>query len=200
VRYRHKGRPTKLTLGPYPRLSLGAARETAKEALRHVSEGQDPTADKVTLARLKRLPKPAPDHTFENVLARFIKAQERKGRRSVDEMKRILEKDALPRWKGRSIASITPADVLEAVEAIVERGSPVAASRFRAWASKLFSSAVRSQLRGDNPVKVVENPVSPQSLRRDRRLEDHELVLIWRASERLGFPFGPMIQLLGSAS
>ena len=59
VRYRNAGRPSKLTLGPYPRLPLAEAREAARETLRIVSEGQDPTADKITLARLKRQPKPA---------------------------------------------------------------------------------------------------------------------------------------------
>jgi integrase len=196
ARYRHNGKPAKLTLGPYPRLGLGEAREAAREALRIVSEGRDPTADKVTLARLRRQPKPAPDHNFEKVLLRFIAAQERKGRRSAAETKRILVKDALPRWKERSIAGITAGDVVEAVDAIVERGSPVAASRFRAWLSKLFSFAVRSQLRPDNPAKAVENPVDPKSIRRDRRLDDAELVLVWRAAERLGYPFGPAVQLL----
>jgi integrase len=196
ARYRHNGKPVKLTLGPYPRLGLGEAREAARETLRIVSEGQDPTADKVTLARLRRQPKPASDHTFEKVLSRFIAAQQRKGRRSAGETKRILEKDALPRWKGRSIASITASDVVEAVDAIVDRVSPVAASRFRAWLSKLFSFAVRSQLRPDNPAKAVENPVDPKSIQRDRRLDDDELALVWRASERLGYPFGPAVQLL----
>ena len=196
VRYRSNGKPAKLTLGPYPRTGLGEAREAAKEALRVVSEGQDPTADKVTLARIKRLPKPAPDHAFEKVLARFIAAQKRKGRRSAEETRRILEKDALPRWRGCPIGSITSADVVEAVEAIVERGSPVAASRFRAWLSKLFSFAVRSQLRSDNPAKAVENPVDPKSIQRDRRLDDRELGLVWRAAEALGYPFGPAVQIL----
>ena len=156
---------------PLPSPGLGEAREAASEALRIVSEGQDPTADKITLARLKRQPKPAPDHTFEKVLARFIAAQERKGRRSADETRRILEKDALPRWSGRPIASITAADVVEAVEAIVERGSPVAASRFRAWCSKLFSFAVARSC-GPTIPESGRGPVMPEVIQRDRRLDD----------------------------
>ena len=150
----------------------------------------------MTLARLKREPKPAADHSFEKVLERFIASQERKGRRSSGEMRRILEKDALPYWSGRPIESITPADVVERVEAIVDRGRPVAASRFRAWCSKLFSYAVKSQLRPDNPAKGVEDPVEPSTLRRDRKLEDDELVLVWQAAEKLGYPFGPLFQIL----
>src|SRR5215207_875840 len=111
-------------------------------------------------------------------------------------MRRILEKDALPYWRGRPIESITSADVVERVEAIVDRGKPVAASRFRAWCSKLFSYAVQSQLRADNPAKGLEDPTTPRSLRRDRRLDDEELVHVWGAAQELGYPFGPLVQLL----
>jgi integrase len=196
VRYRHDGKPTKLTLGPYPRLPLGEARDAAREALGIVSEGQDPTSDKMTLAKLKRLPKPAPDHCFEKVLERFVASQDRKGRRSVDETKRILERDALPRWKGRPVADITAADVVEAIETIVQRGSPVMASRFRAACSKFFSYGVGSQLRADNPVRGIEDPISQKSIQRDRKLADRELVLVWRGAEALCYPFGPAVQLL----
>jgi integrase len=86
--------------------------------------------------------------------------------------------------------------VVEAIEAIVERGSPVAASRFRAWCSKLLAYAVATHLRPDNPVIGTENPVSVRDIQRDRRLTDHELVLVWRCAEELGPPFGPAVRLL----
>ena len=98
----------------------------------------------MTLAKLRGTPIKV-TNTFEAVLERFIASQKRKGRRSADETRRILEKDALPYWRGRAIEIITPADIVERVEAIVDRGKPVAASRFRAWCSKLFSYAVQSQ-------------------------------------------------------
>lgn len=139
----------------------------------------------------------APDsHRFEQVLERFIATQERRGRRSTGEMRRILERDALPRWRGRPISEITGADVAEAIESIVARGSPVVASRFRAWCSKLFSYAVANHLRPDNPAKSTENPVSARDIQRDRKLTDHELSLVWRCAEQLGSPFGPALQLL----
>lgn len=46
VRYRADGKPRKFTLGPYPRLGLGNARERARTALRAVSEGRDPASEK----------------------------------------------------------------------------------------------------------------------------------------------------------
>lgn len=177
-------------------MGLADARKAASEALRLVSEGGDPAGDRITVTKLRGMERPPTSHHFEKVLDRFIAAQERKGRRSVREMKRILERDALPRWGDRPIAAITGADVVEAVEAIVARGSLVAASRFRAWCSKLFAYAVASHLRPDNPARGTENPISARDIQRDRRLSDYELSLVWRCAEQLGHPFGPAVQLL----
>src|SRR3954447_12240305 len=52
VRYRHRGATRKFTLGPYPALRLVAAREKATQALRAVSEGNDPAADKRVVSEL----------------------------------------------------------------------------------------------------------------------------------------------------
>src|SRR5687768_9980043 len=51
VRYRHAGRPRKLTLGRYPALPLKEARRRAGEALRSVAEGRDPQSEKVQARR-----------------------------------------------------------------------------------------------------------------------------------------------------
>ena len=195
VRYRHEGKPAKLTLGPWPRLGLAEARQAARETLGIVSVGADPTADRVTLARLKRQPAPDGAHEFGTVLDRFLKSQRTKGRRSTDKVKTLLDKDATAYWRHRQIASITPSDVVERIEAIVGRGAPVSASRFRAWVSKLFNYTVKAQLRPDNPAASTENPVDAKARQRKRTLDDRELVLVWKA-RRLGYPFGPAVQLL----
>ena len=46
VRYRYGGKPRKLTVGSYPALELGEAREAARQALQRVQKGGDPAADK----------------------------------------------------------------------------------------------------------------------------------------------------------
>src|SRR5262245_48774996 len=42
VRYRYDGRPAKLTLGPWPTLTLAAARKGAADALHDLANGIDP--------------------------------------------------------------------------------------------------------------------------------------------------------------
>ena len=127
---------------------------------------------------------------------RFIESQRAKGRRTVADIEAIIDRDATPHWKDRQIASITAADVHERIEAIVGRDAPVAAARFRAWISKLFSYAVKAQLRPDNPAKQTESPVDAKARQRKRRLDDRELALVWKAADSLGYPFGSAVQLL----
>ena len=43
VRCRRNGRPAKITVGPYPRIGLVEARESAARILRNVAEGREPT-------------------------------------------------------------------------------------------------------------------------------------------------------------
>ncbi|MEQ8935743.1 MAG: Arm DNA-binding domain-containing protein, partial [Amphiplicatus sp.] len=48
LRYRHDGRPRKLTFGPFPALSLADAREMTRDALSAVAKGRDPGAEKIS--------------------------------------------------------------------------------------------------------------------------------------------------------
>ena len=44
--YRHGAQKRRLTLGPYPDLSLASARDKAKDHLREVAHGRDPAGEK----------------------------------------------------------------------------------------------------------------------------------------------------------
>ena len=46
VTYRHAGRFRRLTIGPYPRLTLAEARTEAKNALHAAAHGRDPATEK----------------------------------------------------------------------------------------------------------------------------------------------------------
>ena len=93
--YRVGKRKRRLTLGAYPKVTLGAARDLAREAFRGVGEGLDPGAAKLAGRR-------APD-TVDNVVDEFIRRHLEAQKRSpsyIKETRRILEKHVLPRWRG----------------------------------------------------------------------------------------------------
>src|SRR5262249_15005840 len=107
VRYRHHGQPRKFTLGAFPAIDLKAARELGAKALRAVAEGRDPGQEKAQ-ARASH-----PD-SIESVVEQFIERYCRRVNRpkTAYETERLLRRHVLPRWRGRSIDSITRRDVL----------------------------------------------------------------------------------------
>ena len=73
VRYRHAGKPRKLTLGPFPLLSLGDARDAARTALQAVAKGADPAATKRNVAQEDAEGR----NLFSTVAAEFIERHAR---------------------------------------------------------------------------------------------------------------------------
>lgn len=194
VRYRSAGTPRKLTLGSYPTLDLATARARARETLQRVSLGQDPAKER---KQAKVAPVPDLGHTqvsrvVEQFLDRHARAKTKP--RTAEETERLFRLHVLPAWGSRKVEDITRADVVELLDGIVDRGSPVAANRTFAAARKLFNWCVERSLIPVSPCTGVRLPTLEKS--RDRVLSDYELRLVWRAAEEVGWPFGPLVQLL----
>ena len=58
----------------------------------------------------------------------------------------------------------------------------------------MFSWAVSRDIIAASPCANIQPPTRENS--RDRVLSDDELRLVWRGAEAIGWPFGPMVQLL----
>src|SRR4051812_29553224 len=85
VRYRVAGRLRRLTLGPYPDLSLADARRQARLVLGDVARGSDPAEEKQIQRDGLR---------FSDLAKAFLEMAEKRHRRW-DEEKRIIDKDLL---------------------------------------------------------------------------------------------------------
>ncbi|WP_419828924.1 tyrosine-type recombinase/integrase [Methylobacterium sp.] len=190
VRYRHGGRTRKLTLGAYPALDLVKARTEGRAALQSVSLGQDPIAE-----RKVAVPLPTRDligSVIDSFIERHVKPRNRP--RTAEETIRILRTKVLPVWDGRKIQDIGRRDVIELLDRIVDAGTPVAANRTLAALSKLFNWAADRGVIDANPCVRIKAPAAETS--RDRVLSDDELRLLWRACAKIGWPFGPFVQIL----
>src|SRR5215212_3695987 len=109
VRYRVQGRPKKFTLGPYPRLSLGDAREQARSALRLASEGRDPSALRLSAQREDEA---VIKMRFGAVVAEFIERYAKTRNRTWSETERLLTKADLAPWQDRDVRSIGRREIL----------------------------------------------------------------------------------------
>lgn len=178
VRYRFAGATAKLTLGRWPAMGLAEARAAGAEALEKVERGVDPAAEKKVAKAA-----PAPDrNTFEAVVADFMKRHASRNRRA-DDVAAMFRREVAQRWNGRAIQSITKRDILEVLDGIVDRGSPITANRLRASLNVLFNWAKGRDIIKENPLDGVRPPAPENS--RDRVLTDREIVLLWGATDAM---------------
>jgi integrase len=189
VRYRHRGINRKLTLGPYPAINLKHARELASKALRAVAEGRDPGHEKIQ-ARTDKA------DSIESVVDKFIERHYRRTNRpkTARRAEQLLRLHVLPRWRGRMVDDITRRDVRDVLDRVVDGGAPIQANRVLAVVRKLFNWCVAHDILTVSPCAGVEKPTAERS--RDRVLDDDELRLVWQAANKIGYPHGPLVQLL----
>jgi integrase len=188
VRYRFGGRSRKYTIGPYPAVDLAAARKLGAAALRTVAEGRDPFEAKRQLIA-------SHGDSVAAVVAQFVERHcKRKYRpRPLREAQRYLNNYIVARWGSRPINQITRRDVRDMLESIVE-DSPVAANRLHGITRKFFGWAVEHDILPASPVNGLR-PLAVEHAR-ERILDDRELAAVWRGAEKMGGPFGCVVQLL----
>ena len=78
--------------------------------------------------------------------------------------------------------------MLDSIEA------PIEANRVYSIVRKFFTWAVENDLVVNSPVFGLRAP-NPETSR-DRTLTDGELKAVWRAADKIGYPFGTIVQLL----
>jgi integrase len=214
-RYRHYGKPRKLTLGPYPlipladkkdekgRILVKGARTLAGQAREAVEGGKDPAADK------KAETEDGPDRDLVPVamrafVERYAKPKNRDwtgtanllGLRFDEEKKELIAFPGGPalKWATRRVQEITKHDVLDLLDADVDRGAPLAANRRLAHLRRFFNWLIERDVIAASPCAGVKAP-TPENVR-DRVLTDDEIRWFWKACEREAFPFGHLGQLL----
>jgi integrase len=161
----------RVTLGSYPALALGKAREQADAMRAKVAAGDDPAADR----REQR----TGGRAFGNLAERYLRehADRHKKDSSASADKRNLRLHVLPKWKHRDYLTIKRGDVIALVEGIITTGKQTLANRVQSLVSKIFSFAVDSGLRDDNPcARMARRGVERV---RTRVLADDDLRLFW---------------------
>jgi integrase len=199
LRYRHAGRPRKLTIGP-AEMGLGEARKQAAGARAAIAAGKDPQAEKaaakVAAKEADREAVVAKRGSVELVVAEFIEKHVRRSNKlsTAQEYMRLLNKEVVGPWGDRRLSDISRRDINILLDDIVDRGAPIAANRVLAILRKFCRWAVSREIIPTSPcdgvlARSLETP-------RDRVLDDRELRLIWMAAGTLGWPFAPIIKLL----
>jgi integrase len=184
----HKN-PSRFTLGDFREMTLTEARDAAVKFKATLREGTDPLVQR----RERRDAAAAARHdTVDALIFEFGKHCELINRTGA-EQSRMLHNDVLPKWKGRSIKSITRRDVRTLVEA-KKKTAPVRANRLLTLIKRFFAWAVEQDILDRNPASGLKQVTQETS--RDKVLEDHELFAVWNAALEAGALFGSITRLL----
>jgi integrase len=191
-----KGQPTRRAIGVYPATKLEAARAKAAEWRNMIKAGIDPVAAEEE-ARHEALRRQA--NTFTAVADDFIAHCLRQGQRKAAEVEKDLRREFMSCWGDRPITSIQSADVRAVIDAKVEEGHQAQAHNLLGTVRRLFSWALGKDAYGleKSPCDRIKprDAIGPRSIRA-RVLSDQELRAFWRATARLGDPYGPLFRLL----
>ncbi len=195
LRFRIDGVQRAMTVGFYSLLSLKEARTLAKDALARAARGEDPTAPK-RQARAKRRAGGTNEFVFTKVVARYgeVWCNRNMKPRSAEEAIRCLtvEWGRNAGFARRDVREITSEDIVVHLDRIVARGhhDANALSALRGlykWlvGRKMVSVTPTADLRHNSKAKP-----------RGRFLSDEEIVKVWKAADRIGFPYGHVVKLL----
>ena len=213
-RYRTaQGQQRRLKVGRWPGMSPEQARDTAAEAYRRITKGEDPQAEKAAAREAERTGQLTDG--FVDQATRFVETYSRRKNKSWDVQARLIglkltnraarsdrtikcEFEIVPgspcdRWRKRTVSSITKREIVEAVEAATERG-PVLANRVHATLTRFFAWAVEQDLVKASPAIGTKAP-NPETSR-DRVLSTEELSVVWWAAAELRPPFDAFVRLL----
>jgi integrase len=189
VMYRLDGKLKRETIGGYPAYSLLQARERAKASLEMAGRGMDPVE-----ARKAEKQKVAAIKSVREAAETFIKRHAKEKNRSWKEVERVFNVYIVPKMGDRPLPSITPADIHEVLDALMDAGHPYMANRVFAHVRKFFNWCAERHWINEPPTEHISRPADEHA--RDRILDNGEIRLLWQVCDELGWPFGPFIQLL----
>ena len=149
LKYRFAGREKVLALGVYPDVTLAAARIKRTDARKLLTDNKDPGLAKKEQAREERI---RTGNTFESIAREWHEKQSHKWTEAhAARVLGSLETNIFPSLGGRPIAEITPAELLDVMRVIENRGALEIAARVLQRCSAVFRYAIVSQRTRSNP-------------------------------------------------
>ena len=170
--YRFEGRPRRMTLGVYPRVSLSDARAEVVKAVKKLEKDIDPGVEKIAARKAYR-----DAESFAELADEFIRRHAIPNLKSWQDVQRQIEVDAIPAWGKRKAKSIARRDVIDLIDDIMDRGAPVTANRTLALLKQVFKFGVQRDVLEVSPAVLVDRPYKEKE--RTVVLEEDEIGIFW---------------------
>lgn len=176
--YHWEGRPRRMTLGQYPKMSLADAGVAFAGARKQLELGIDPGASEVEKRRQIRA-----TPTVRELGEEYLERHSKPNKRSWKEDQRVLGHDVYPVWGSRKITAVRRRDVNALLDDIAAR-APVQANRTFAIIRSMFRFAESRDYIPVSPCHGVKARTRERS--RDRVLEMPEVAALWNGVEAKG--------------
>jgi integrase len=193
-RFPNSVHPTRRALGLYGRISLDQARQKARDWFQLIAKGIDPGIEE---ERQRQAELRQQRTTFAAVAEEYITKKVSKTAKAI-ETEQDIKRELISRWGAKPIADVTRHDVIAMAEEIGARARYQAHNTY-GHCRGLFNWAIT---RGTYGIDVSPcDRLRPADLIgrkevRSRVLNDAEIVALWKATEALGYPRGPLVRLL----
>lgn len=179
-RYRFAGKPSMLTLGTYPQVTLAGAREARNGAWALLRAGVDPSLKRKQDAQARLL---AAANSFEAVGREWLGKQEAKLAPATHEKARwMLEDLALPWLGARPIVEITAPEMLTVLRRVESRGKLETAHRLKQQCGRIFRYAIATGRAERDPTPDLRGALATAATRHHASITDPtELGVLLRA-------------------
>ena len=168
VQYRNQyGRQRKISIGRHGVLTPAEARKRAVKILGDVAADKDPMGERK---------KTRNESTFKDLVDEYIKRHASQKKSGVEDI-RIINKDLIKPWGHLPVSEINRRDLISIINAIKDRGAPVAANRTLALIRKIFNFGIDQAITDINPCMRVKPIFKEQQ--RDRMLTEDEIRIFW---------------------
>lgn len=201
--------PTRAVLGDYPTMDLDAARVVAGQWRAKIREGHDPRDER---SQREKAARRARAQTFNGAADSYLRKQHADGKRRVMVVQRILQNDIRPKLGNCPLSKVTTDDICTLVEDVKRRGDVKAhdgkgagsyARNVLQIIMSVFAHAAASRefTLPINPCAAIKpKDVVGAKQRRKRVLLNgtdlSEMRTYWVAAGALGYPYGPLCQLI----
>ena len=177
----------RVTIGKYPDVELKAAREKADGYRKLVAKGTDPRLEKKQVISKQ-------DMSVEKMSDMFIEKYAKPKNKSWDQAETNLRLYILPHIGKMSIADVKRMHIHEILDGLMLNGKYATANRSLAHAKKFFGWLTERGYLEHSPADHIKRPYD--ELKRDRVLTDHEIKLIWDASNLMTDAYSSWIKLM----
>jgi integrase len=191
VRYRHAGRPAKLTIGSWPALTLATARKDAANALHELERGSDPAEARKT-AKVEAAAAKA--NTVANICESYIRREGGK-LRTVDQLVSILKRHVYPAIGDRPVDSIKRSEIVHMLDRIEDKSGTRMADVTLGVLRCIFHWHEKRSDEFRSPIIRGMERQGASDRRRSRILDDGELRKLWAATAD-GQTFSALVRFL----